>query len=659
MAKKIHWQIPFASINGNQYTVNIYDEYDGEPVQLTGSAQPFMTEEDDNEDAFLPIRTSTGYMSFIVDNIEDARAIIPQNMTDRFVSLTGNNRVYWEGFIKPEAFTCDWNVGPIEISLPVVSILEAAKSVTFTPRYERRSFDSLLRYCLHQTLGDYYLRAHLTRITPDNSLTSYHVNDAVFAPKEEYEWVTYNGFQGNLPDLKDQASCFDVVEEICKYLGWSLREINGVLNFVEISLNMDIVARDLPEISGADNTFDVIPGKKMIAVTESVTGPQSMIDTNMEHYSAFNAQHFNVGAVSWLVYPNVEQLLTARQFDSNGNLQPANTDVLRFHLHHYTPRYYGANLVRIYTPRGDMVIAGKKEDKSSEFKSAIAMVHSEKNISEWTEAFAVRSRIPYDSRDFPLGIKITGELLSEEFLGAGESWNKHYNDQFRVKIKWGNKYVNAIGPATHATWTEEESFCTISAGSSSSIEGQGKLHANHNSQDSWIVDDSTAVYIAPPDEPINGYIEISFPIFRETKGLTASLIYNLDIQPIAFTDISIDTFTDISENRWRIMNNNFEEGYDMSCKLFSRLSSQQVGTGVVTDEYNSYPTGRKYGRYGGLVSRLARWYNRSIEQITVKTRPAGNASFQVYRVGGHKYLNTSISTNWRDEEDTLKLQKIE
>jgi hypothetical protein len=69
----IHWQVKFKSLRaGTDYTVNIYDAaYSGNPIPLKGGAEPFITQEDDDEDMFLPIRTQSGYIR-IVDDGKDA-----------------------------------------------------------------------------------------------------------------------------------------------------------------------------------------------------------------------------------------------------------------------------------------------------------------------------------------------------------------------------------------------------------------------------------------------------------------------------------------------------------------------------------------------------------------------------------------------------------
>ena len=66
MAFALHWKIPFRSLrSGIVYTVNIYKNAtppSGYPLTLKGGAQPFTTQEDDNDDMFTPVRTHTGYI---------------------------------------------------------------------------------------------------------------------------------------------------------------------------------------------------------------------------------------------------------------------------------------------------------------------------------------------------------------------------------------------------------------------------------------------------------------------------------------------------------------------------------------------------------------------------------------------------------------------
>ena len=86
MAYGIRWQINFSSVAEKDYRVNILDEgWTGSVTQLTGSDEPFVIEEDDDPDTFTPIRTKTGYINIVTDNINLVRNIIPMTGATRKV----------------------------------------------------------------------------------------------------------------------------------------------------------------------------------------------------------------------------------------------------------------------------------------------------------------------------------------------------------------------------------------------------------------------------------------------------------------------------------------------------------------------------------------------------------------------------------------------
>ncbi len=137
MAKTIRWQVPFVSLNGTKYQVNIYDDdYSGSPVTLQAGPTPFTTEEDADGDIFAPIRTQTGTIQICTQlasgdllNVDD---IMPANVLDRpvrLVNLTNNNEIEWQGFLSCEAYKYDYIGVPQIIELSIISVLEAMNNV--------------------------------------------------------------------------------------------------------------------------------------------------------------------------------------------------------------------------------------------------------------------------------------------------------------------------------------------------------------------------------------------------------------------------------------------------------------------------------------------------------------------------------------------------
>lgn len=139
----IHWQCCFRSLNGTQYAVNIYEQnYTGSIIQLTGSAEPFVTQEDDDDDIFMPIRKQTGYLRVIDPDGTLLENIIPFNNTEKLVRLvtgtynngtfiqdSGTDSVKWQGFVQAQAYTQPWDENLHVVELPVKSLLGALEDI--------------------------------------------------------------------------------------------------------------------------------------------------------------------------------------------------------------------------------------------------------------------------------------------------------------------------------------------------------------------------------------------------------------------------------------------------------------------------------------------------------------------------------------------------
>lgn len=148
MAWNLHWQVCFASLGGTQYAVNIYEQsYSGSVVQLTGSASPFTTQEEDDDDYFAPVRVQTGYLRVIDYDGTLLEQIIPANNTQRLVRLyygtysgtwpngtftpsSASNALQWQGFLMADAFTQPIDNNANEIELPIRSVIGALEDVT-------------------------------------------------------------------------------------------------------------------------------------------------------------------------------------------------------------------------------------------------------------------------------------------------------------------------------------------------------------------------------------------------------------------------------------------------------------------------------------------------------------------------------------------------
>lgn len=225
----IHWKVQFKSLrSGTDYTVNIYDaSYSGDPILLKGGAEPFVTQEDDDEDLFTPIRQQSGYIR-IVDDGKDAngnalasgwlRQLLPANDMARPVTLTVGNTVMWQGFLQAENFSGKLYGNPQERDLPVQCILTVlgAKDASTTEK-NIHNFAWLINYLL----GSIDITTSSSPIGIDNL----YFQGGAFAMdwlKKRIDWQNFI----TISDEGEVTSNYDhltMLEDICKFWGWTAR----------------------------------------------------------------------------------------------------------------------------------------------------------------------------------------------------------------------------------------------------------------------------------------------------------------------------------------------------------------------------------------------------------------------------------------------------
>ena len=227
----IHWQIKFKSLRaGTDYTVNIYDDnFTGTPVVLNGGAQPFVTQEDDDEDMFTPIRTQSGYLR-IVDDGKDAagnqlatdwwKTLVPSTAMSAKVILTdGDNNTLWHGYMQTQNFSGELYGNPQEREFPVQCGLSVLDAVYPTVQdFQLRSFAYLLNFALTQS-GLTFSRVYIQG-----------GSDAREWLQTRFCWKNFltEDDEGN---IKSRYSVFQMLEDMCRFWGWTARTYKDEVYF--------------------------------------------------------------------------------------------------------------------------------------------------------------------------------------------------------------------------------------------------------------------------------------------------------------------------------------------------------------------------------------------------------------------------------------------
>lgn len=210
----------FCNVADKKYRVNILDEgWTGSVTQLTGSDDPFVIEEDDDDDTFTPIRTKTGYINIVTDNINLVRNIIPTTGATRKVialeyNATGNTwNTIFEGWVQPQLIDIDIWQGKTEIGIPVECCLSGLKY----RMYKRSGFIYLNEFLADglSNFNDFIFQC--------SALTSVD-----FQTVDDSFWLC-NKFTSVL--FTDQTY-YDILEAICIFFGWTCRTMGETVYFV-------------------------------------------------------------------------------------------------------------------------------------------------------------------------------------------------------------------------------------------------------------------------------------------------------------------------------------------------------------------------------------------------------------------------------------------
>lgn len=247
MAKNIRWQIPFVSLSGVHYRIDIYDEGTFTPVQLTGGTNPFVTSEDDSDDYFAPIRTQTGTIEVCTlmpdGNYITLDDLLPANNIARPVRLVnvGTGAIEWQGFLSCEAYDQDYTSIPQIIQLPVISVLEAMASVE-VQLDESKAFLRILGHVCNAMkaietesgMGDLWGSMYLSQYCRSEMLAKYFYNNVYFGTEEQISG-------DNIVVEVHSISCKDILAQVAQFFGGCWREKGKDLYF---------------EVMGKINDFD-------------------------------------------------------------------------------------------------------------------------------------------------------------------------------------------------------------------------------------------------------------------------------------------------------------------------------------------------------------------------------------------------------------------
>ena len=257
MAK--NYSITFKSLRARTtYVVNIGGGT-GEAVALKGAASPFVTQEDDDEDMFKPVRTQTGYVRIIDDGLAadgvtafDWKDLIPETDTSRPVTLTAlpvgqaTGTVVWQGYMQPQTFSGVLYGGAQEREYPVQCGLSSLDSIDVdTSLSSPHNFAYILYMFFHDLSAQY---------------DTFKFQGGSYARG----WLMMRTDMRNF--LKDSGeisyNAFEALQEICRYWGWTARTQGQTVYFtcMDDAVEQDWLTLDITDLMNLTSSSGTVSG---------------------------------------------------------------------------------------------------------------------------------------------------------------------------------------------------------------------------------------------------------------------------------------------------------------------------------------------------------------------------------------------------------------
>ena len=280
-----------------------------------GAASAFETVEEADTDMFMPVRTQSGTFRFIGTGSAGRNAwlgMIPSNALSKPVKLThvsnGSTVTDWQGYVQPQVFDNDYPYNgtsehdmTVQCPLSVLGTIDidttgpSAGTVTVRQLISTWIFDQLTG----TTITNYYFQG--TAAVNTNRLNVKLI------------WANFLDTDSD-GTIKPKYTCKQVLEEVCKFFGWTCRmcgtevfftmPVDNTAGFTRLTptqmsqdevVNGTYVDRQNLTITDAmfvdiDNHEYVVPGIGNVTVRSDINELENLIDIPYEElYDRYNA----------------------------------------------------------------------------------------------------------------------------------------------------------------------------------------------------------------------------------------------------------------------------------------------------------------------------------------------------------------------------------
>ena len=700
--RSVHWRVPFMSLDGTPYQVDIYEEgYQGSVVAIKGGAQPFVTEEIEDEDAFLPLRTSSGYITIVCEDAALVDAILPNEVHDRYVELvdvTPNaNKVVWNGYILPEEFSNDWNTTPFELQLPVASPIAACQDLRYSGFFKAVTIGAVLKNILYNQLKvapTYIMSGKFPNQTA--SMLTAMFSDIQFAELTQDSQSPAFGTGQNIGFGDEYSTVGDVLEAFCKLYGYVIHETPDALWFCSSDMSLDyyqtemnynptasyvasesvvtLTDASMPDVMSAQNSRALLPGKSKVRVYceaqevgEILSGAFDELEQTWYYSNRNSVINYDEGFHSYIRKNRLGQ--ECHQYDNDSPGMFSNGNMLATNVTEGQLKLYGANFFSYAKWKKPDYVWKDEYDK---YKNVIMLARAPlpADSSPYKLYAILNSDRAYSAINFVKnGLYIDMTAVACKVLDDLDFKYK-YIDSLHFRLIWGGYYFvptrHASLVKTDGVWQQnpENNVMSIKFGSgdASEPEGVGIMTGIAQGWQASTFGDTRDIHVIPvkPENAadINGIITLEILSFYCANQTDVKYVWlqDLKVRNCTFKEESLGDNTDhfLSDFRRSLSNAKAEE-YEYEMPL-NNMMADYSPSGVIPPA-TVQDTDADYFEQT-ILSRLADWFDRTIEQLTVTVAYSTlNPGQRVVR-GNDVYIVVSRADSWRDGMVTLTLQKM-
>ena len=676
----IRWQIIFKDIDEKKHYVDIYDATkDTATVDiLTGAANPVSTDEQSDNDFYMPIRTQSGYLRFVIDEKHEdiLSELMPTTATDRPVVLRDDSgRTEWVGFITGEQYSQPWKPVPYTVELPIHGIMSAMEGVNFIQNEGYISLRSLVDIIAA------YLPVSLGSVYPDSIDSS-----AVVVNYNFQEYMSVEERDDNATtEIYDTINVKEVMEYFCKYFGVSCRQSGDSLVFLAHDSSsyadksgsaIPVSSHDLSlfKLRGASNkknfsnAYGIITG-------EFDTGSEKIEDDIFSLPSDFNKTFAAKESDSEMIH-----------YYDNDDVQAyvdgvRSTDVdIKFMQGEFGAKSTAKSFGQITTTAKESYTRDNESGHNSPLIDGANLTFTDGFLfmstkgAEQCTAMKIKSRRPfYFAKNDSAVMNIRGSIVTQ--IGTTKMLpdvKDRHLFEFYAKVKVGDYWLSQTLTNNHYEfgWSKEESTVLFRVKDGNVVLW---LAGSNNYFNAYPVlmkyGEIQGVIIKMPADMMGKSLEASVEFIANAypdKFYEETFKDSPDLKTIRFilSDFSITTcyaesITELAANESRnkyvvSLGNAYTSKYQVSSTITTRRGMQH-GTGLLLDSSHAYVT-RQYDLEG--LQRRAKILGKCREILTVVVDGVLPCTDTV-TWHGKNYIILSQSVQWRDCETTLKLLNID